>query len=557
MKPFVNTFWKVALMCAVVVSIAACQGEMFYPEVPDRSQEVARIKAQAGITDDEFCRLVDRENIHKTIPLVNRYLGSLPPSLDATGRAKAMVALFKSFDGIIDARMHQDEYMREPAVYFTFMDGPTERELGINVSSTGMVLSYWYEVTTSIYAKVRQGVTIDRVLGMINSLDLEVYSIKYGTYASGRSPSEAELARVIKALRAKPYTHDGRTQWTHGYLHYETGKIVVSPSLFGMHDRARQADWLATMREWDLSESPEYGIGYAVEFTIPEDDTIPKNHWTGMFERFDILEVAEAYGKRYTLADETIDDGYEEGVTAVDSKIHIVMTEDYKAAPRTLQFACQTERIYGTISNPIIFTKQQNGDAIDISFKGVHLSEFGFSALGPATAHIDLGELDPGNYTLNFHNGDVKQTATLTVTAESYTVEMGDNPTFGFDYKRLSRIPKNAIWGTVSYMSDITPTIADSFLDDLLALGVKSEGFAPGYYREFEIDGNGDVVQPEPYTHHPRRDRNFVFRYDGDLDRIEELIMQYMSGSEKHNLSISVYTTKGEEILSWMISPWE
>ncbi|MDR2882988.1 MAG: hypothetical protein LBU98_04345, partial [Alistipes sp.] len=509
---------------------AACHTDAFDPVVPDTPIEVAQAKARAGVSDDEFCRYINRENIHRTIPLVNRYLGSLPAGLDTAGRAKALTTLFGSFDGIVGARLHKDEYMRTPAVFFTFMDGPTERELGLDLSSTGMVMSYWYEVTTGVYAKTERYFKIDGVFDFINSVDLKAAEISSGVCVSGNTSSEAELQRIADALFEKPYTHDGAWE-TGGYLQYQTGAMTLFPHLFGMNNRSYQADWLAAMREYNLTETFDYDhSGWIVRFEIPEDDTILESHWENMFAKYDFLEWVEFSHNRYTLADGTINEGYEPGVTAIDSKIHIVMTEEYKTSPRTLQLWCMTERQYGSGGNPIVYAKQQSGGTIDISFKGV--SETGMTDdIGPARAYIDLGSLDPGTYTLNLYNGSVKQTATLTVTAESYKVEMADNPTFGFGDRLLNRIPQNTIWGYVSYNSDTTPTIADSFLEDLAALGAESEGFAPGRYRDF------------------------VFRYDGALDKIESLILQYLSGSEKDNLYISVYTEKGEEILSWMIHP--
>ncbi len=135
------------------------------------------------------------------------------------------------------------------------------------------------------------------------------------------------------------------------------------------------------------------------------------------------------------------------------------------------------------------------------------------------------------------------------IPADSYIFEMTDNQIFGFTRNKLNRIPEDTIWGDISYMSDMTPAIADEFLADMAALGAETGTLAPGYYREFEIDKDGKAVQPEPDNpNHPRRSRYFP----DDIAKVDQLIRQYLLESEKDNLYISVYTDKGEQFLSWM-----
>ncbi|MDR2969608.1 MAG: hypothetical protein LBV32_08400 [Tannerellaceae bacterium] len=550
MKQLLNPLYTVTMLCLLSFWGIACSEVAYDPVVPDAPLEVLDIKGRAGISDDDFCRYLDIENIHRTIPIVNRYIDNLPGNLDANQRAQALVVMFRSFRGITGARFLQDEYMQTPAVFFSFMDDGTDRELTLDFSSTGKVLSYYYDVTTGVYAKTERYYTIDRVFDFINSLDFEVKEITSGVCVSRLPSSEAELQRITNALNAKPYTHDG--VWnTGGYLHYLTGTITIFPHLFGMNDRSYQADWLAAMREYSLVETFDYDhSGYIVEFQIPEDRTIPESHWKDMFAKYDFLEWVEMSYKRYTLADETIDGGYEEGVTAIDSKIHINLVEDYKTAPRTFRLHCATEKAYSSGSNPIIVAKELSASMIDLSFKGV--AEIGMTAdIGPARAYIDLGALAEGTYTLNLYNGDVKQTATLIVTAESYSIEMADNDTFGFKHKQLNRIPDNTIWGYVAYHQASTSTLVESFLNDLTGAGAVKKAYRPGYYLHFEIDESGDIVQPVPGTTGHYFDRLFVYDYQGDLANIDRLVEQYALGHESE-MSIMLYTESGEEFRSWM-----
>jgi hypothetical protein len=61
--------------------------------------------------------------------------------------------------------------------------------------------------------------------------------------------------------------------------------------------------------------------------------------------------------------------------------------------------------------------------------------------IGPARAYINLGALTEGTYTINLHNGSVTQSVRLTVTADSYSLEMAANDTFDIAPTQLNRIP--------------------------------------------------------------------------------------------------------------------
>jgi len=530
-----------ALMC---ISGSGC--DEIDTLAPFDPSEVQYIKAKAGISDDDFCRHIDIENIHRTVPVVNRYINNLPGNFDARQRAWALEAFFRSFEGVTDARFYQYEDMRTPAVFFSFMDNGTERELGLDFSSTGKVLSYHYDVVKGANVKVRDDLTIEQVFDFINSLDFDVKEIWSATFTSTQPSSEENLQKILDALNAKAYTHEGDVWKTTGHLHYQTGEITIFPHLIRMHNEAYQADWLAAMREHHLTKAG----GVVIEFLIPEDATIPQSHWEGIFAKYNFLDWAEMNCNRYILADETIDGGYEGNITAVDTKILIRPVETYNTSPRTLQLWCATEREYSSGSNPIIVVKQQSPGTIDISFKGV--AQTGMTAdIGPAKANIDLGALDEGTYTLNLYNGNVKQTAWIIVSAGSYTFEMDENPIFGFVHKVLNRIPEHTIWGHIGYHKKETSTLVDSFLEDLLSVGAVKKKFEPGDYFSFWINGTGNIVPYPGALYGYYFDKLFIYHYSGGLEKIDRLVEQY---AHDHNdeMDIKIQTEQGEEFLSWM-----
>lgn len=234
----------------------------------------------------------------------------------------------------------------------------------------------------------------------------------------------------------------------------------------------------------------------------------------------------------------------------VDSDINIRMVEIYDQSPRTVQFHCTTTKIYPCCNYPIYAAYQQSSNVIDISFKGVIESEFCLTALGPATAVIDLGALSNGTYRLNMHNGDIKHSGELIVSSDNYEINT-NNSHFHFTNTLLNKIPENTIWGTISYHQQGTSSLVQSFIAALMDLGAKKNSYHPGDYREFEIDKNGDIVQPGKDSGYYFA-QSFVFYYPGNIADVEQLVKKYAFDYGTNYLYISVYTDKGDQLLSWM-----
>jgi hypothetical protein len=74
----------------------------------------------------------------------------------------------------------------------------------------------------------------------------------------------------------------------------------------------------------------------------------------------------------------------------------------------------------------------------------------------------------------------------------------------------------------------------------------------PGNYGEFEIDRHGNIVQPGNDSGHGYYfAQSFIYQYTGNIDKIEQLVRRY-ARDYGADISISVYTDRGEKLLSWM-----
>ena len=510
-------------------------------EVKAKAKDIPSDLAEWRILKKEFCSYINLENIDKTIPVVNEYLCNLPKDLSNEQKMQALSIWFKSYPCVIDARaiLSDSGYPSRAGFAFSFEDDGIIRELILDFSTTGKVVSYHYDIVNGAYVKTKD-FTIDKVFEFINSLDFDVDYIYNGSYVSTMSPDN--LQYILDSLNAKPYTNRGAWRVT-GYLHYSTNQITIFPRLFGMKNKDYQADWLKSMKDYKLVER----LGHIIVFKIPEN---PENKGVPKFEEYEFVEWVQLNHNRYTIYDKSIETGGNSGIgISVDSKINIRMVEIFDKSPRTLQLHCSTTKMYSSGSNPIYMVSQQSSNNIDISFKGV--LPIGMTAdIGPAKATINLGALNTGTYNLNLYNGDIKHTGELVVSSDSYKINFPENSDFHFTNTPLNKIPKNTIWGLIGYHKQETSPLVQSFLAELTKLGAEKKLYTQGYYNSFEIDKDGDIVTPN--NHGYWFAKPFIFNYPGNIANVEQLVKQYAYDYGTEYLYIRVYTDKGEQILSWM-----
>ncbi|MDD2284920.1 MAG: hypothetical protein PHQ11_05915 [Paludibacter sp.] len=241
----------------------------------------------------------------------------------------------------------------------------------------------------------------------------------------------------------------------------------------------------------------------------------------------------------------------------IDSEIAITMME---SSSQALQLYFSTTKAYPCCNFLIDVSLKKFSNTIDITFKGVIETSWCLTALGPATARIDLGILKSGTYQLNFYNEHVKQSGELIVSSDSYTTNFVDNSISYFTNIPLNKIPENTLWITINYNEE---NILLSFLEDLMSLEVTEKSYAKGYYSfesarypglysGFKVEENGNIIYYPDLTNSGvvmgrLFTQSFVFQYSGNTENIKQLIKQY-----KEQIEIRIYTDRGEQFLSWM-----
>lgn len=236
--------------------------------------------------------------------------------------------------------------------------------------------------------------------------------------------------------------------------------------------------------------------------------------------------------------------------TSIDSRINIKLREELSANSKNVVLNCRTERIYGCINYGIDYSVIKNTNNFKIKFSRIIISDVCLTALGPASAQINLGNLSSGTYDLNLEVNGKTESAVLTVTDSLYQINFQPGFNFKFDNTKLNRVPQYLIWGSVGYINDSLTIAADTFIDSLQILGATQKNISPGDYGFFEIDSFGNIVAPD--NHGYPFIKMYKFEYQSDLNNIKEL-MKRIQYQYVNQIYISCNTWQGDVFYGWTL----
>lgn len=262
--------------------------------------------------DGEFCSCFNLDDINKTIPAVNEFLAGLPDDVrliyagDESNEQifKSLEGWFNSFDCNIYATVTYgiditNGGMKAASVSILVKENEAVRELNVNFDFTktypySQITGYYYFKQDAIYVsttftKISQG------FDFINSLDLDVQSINYGSYRSSMPADSANLEYIENSLKAKPYIRSVLVSDFMGYFNPPEINVYVH-ALYDMHNKEYQADWLDTMQDCKLVEKG--GSPVTIIFDIPEG---AGKQWEKQFKKYDLVREAFPYDTRYDI----------------------------------------------------------------------------------------------------------------------------------------------------------------------------------------------------------------------------------------------------------------
>lgn len=219
------------------------------------------------------------------------------------------------------------------------------------------------------------------------------------------------------------------------------------------------------------------------------------------------------------------------GTEKINDKVNAYMSpasEKY-GNKQPFSIACRTEERYPCSNYSIIYNMSSSGNTFDIELEHVKTQEICLTAIGPATCTVPIGDVEDGNYNLNFFLNGRKNSYQLTVTDKSYSIS-GNSSTVAENQKYvditekiLMKIPADIYWGKMWDHTGDNMQPAYRWLDSALSSkGAVATKLEAGNYFYFKVDKSGVPVSDDG-----SKSINYVYKYTGAIDDLKPIFKHF------------------------------
>lgn len=229
----------------------------------------------------------------------------------------------------------------------------------------------------------------------------------------------------------------------------------------------------------------------------------------------------------------------------INSEIVVEFQEILNKGPRTIKVFAMTDTVYSCFNNRIDIRTETDDDAFKITYTGISFPAICADAFGPARAVVDLGPLLNGQYWLELNHGGRKNKGLLIITETDIDLLFAQLDGIQLLRTNLKRVPPQTYWGRIGYHEETSIALVDDFLKRLEDSGASFGKQVPGDYGYYQIDGEGEIKDPE--NHGKRFIRSVIFQYDGNATELKELIRSG-GGLDISELSVLITSFEGEVI---------
>jgi hypothetical protein len=239
------------------------------------------------------------------------------------------------------------------------------------------------------------------------------------------------------------------------------------------------------------------------------------------------------------LADED-----KETIITVDPEFTIDLFEKLGTTPE-FQFKLKTIESTECQNDTINYTSQRLATKLTLSVNRIQEAPDCIPGNQPAEASAGFGNLGNGSYFVEIGlKNTIINKGKMIVSDQAYLLDMESNDGFEIVRSELNRVPRRMIWGYLAYQDkNAVGDLPSQFLADLTAIS-QSLILSKGYFAHFEIDENNllklPVPPPFPYF------KTFYFRFDGNLQDIEQLLRNYRGGTTADLMEVKILTWEGK-----------
>lgn len=150
--------------------------------------------------------------------------------------------------------------------------------------------------------------------------------------------------------------------------------------------------------------------------------------------------------------------------------------------------------------------------------------------------------LQTGTYNMILRTSNFEVKSALVVSTEKITLTIPDNEYFKCYIKDVYPEPANILMATVVYSGSENSASANSFFNDLKALGL-TERKLPNYpYRHLSVDDNGNALNSDWAPDHHLRSFNYTMNRS-----FKDIVNLAQQDFYKYNIDIFLTSSNGDE----------
>lgn len=238
-------------------------------------------------------------------------------------------------------------------------------------------------------------------------------------------------------------------------------------------------------------------------------------------------------------------------IVTIKEEFTVQMWENLAADDRSLQIRIETIESLDCENYEIDHTLANNSRKISIGINEIVRPDDCIVNEAPARLSVSLGYLLAGttDFEINLSDNTVINKGLLTVSEDTYSLEMETKDGFRLLHPILNRVPRKTIWGSLQLDESMTETErADALkmIDEIKALS-ESRIYEKGYYGYFSIDADGDLnFEVESELPNPLAEPElFIFEYQDHHINEVSAILEYYRNIYPEQLEVKVWTWNG------------
>ncbi len=233
-------------------------------------------------------------------------------------------------------------------------------------------------------------------------------------------------------------------------------------------------------------------------------------------------------------------------VPDVEDELYVDMWEQLNSPTgRSLVVKIESIEEKNCLNYRLDYFFSRNGNRLKVSLNNIIEPNDCVPGNAPVKAEVSAGSLPSGNYGFDIDfKGLVVNNGTLSVTSESYVLDMKSEHGIVLLRDELLRVPDDVIWGYAAYQQSADEAIAVDFINEVKAISKLAIGNRAGYYGHFTISPlDGKVfVHEQPSSNV----KTFFYQYTDNETTLKNLVADYRQ-TYGNQLTIKVFNAKGKE----------